>query len=91
MTLLVTLFIAILSVTETAEINRLVADEIFEAPPLVTIEQRLDALPHKPAVVLFHFDPAKNNPHEEPVYNTDVAWPDDAQVIRARRSWPAEQ
>ncbi|HSV16193.1 MAG TPA: hypothetical protein VLI90_18165, partial [Tepidisphaeraceae bacterium] len=24
-----------------------------------------------------------NNPHDEPVYNIDVAWPDDARIIRA--------
>jgi hypothetical protein len=77
------LFILILSVTETAEVNRLVADEIFQAPPLAGIAQKLKALPHKPAVVLFRFDPAKSNPHEEPVYNIDSAWPDDAEVIRA--------
>src|SRR5205823_4623615 len=27
---------------------------------------------------------AKSNVEEEPVYNTDVAWPDDAPVVRAQ-------
>jgi hypothetical protein len=31
--------------------------------------------------VLFRF--SDRNAHEEPVYNTDAAWPDDATVIRA--------
>jgi len=82
LTTLVSLFILIMSVTETAEANRIVADELFEAPPLAGISQTLKNLPHKPAVVLFRFDP-KNVPDEEPVYNIDAAWPDDAPVIRA--------
>jgi len=47
------------------------------------VDHQLATLDHTPAVVLFHFDPARDNPHVEPVYNTDVAWPDDAPVIRA--------
>ena len=45
-------------------------------------------LPHTPAVVLFRYAPGKDNPHIEPVYNTDVAWPDDAPVIRAHDLGP---
>ena len=33
-------------------------------------------------MVLFKYSPG-DNVIEEPVYNTDVAWPDDAPVIRA--------
>ncbi len=36
----------------------------------------------QPAVVLFRFDP-RAELHGEPVYNYDVAWPDDAPIIRA--------
>jgi hypothetical protein len=32
---------------------------------------------------LFRFDANDSDPHVEPVYNADVAWPDDAPVIRA--------
>jgi hypothetical protein len=77
-----TLFIVILSTTETAELNRLVADETFNPPGYVSIDQKLADLPRH-SVVLFRFDPANNNPHEEPVYNIDSAWPDDALLIRA--------
>jgi hypothetical protein len=35
-----------------------------------------------PAVVLFRYRPGVNF-HQEPVYNVDVAWPDDAPIIRA--------
>lgn len=79
-----TLAIAILSLTEMPQINRLTEpDEIFIPAGYSTIDQTLAALPRKPAVVLFRFDTEKNNPHEEPVYNIDTAWPDEATVIRA--------
>jgi hypothetical protein len=42
----------------------------------------LEALPHKPAIVLFRFQRG-NIIDMEPVYNADVAWPDNAPVIRA--------
>jgi 4-amino-4-deoxy-L-arabinose transferase-like glycosyltransferase len=55
-----------------------------------TINQTLAALPARPALVLFHFDPKVNSFHTEPVYNDAVAWPDDAQVVRARDLGPDE-
>ena len=55
----------------------------WTAPQMSDIHEKLAALPHKPAVVLFRFDPRQANVHHEPVYNVDVAWPDDAEVIRA--------
>ncbi len=77
-----TLSIIILSATEMAEFNRYVQDEFFDPQGLRQIDAQLASLQHKPAVVFFRFDP-RNSPHEEPVYNTDVAWPDDAPVVRA--------
>ena len=50
----------------------------------------LSNLPKTPAVVLFRFDPSICDPHDEPVYNDGVAWPDDAPVIRARDLGRAE-
>jgi hypothetical protein len=47
------------------------------------VDDRLAAVAGRPAIVLFRFDPATSNTHVEPVYNSDVAWPDDARVIRA--------
>jgi hypothetical protein len=58
-------------------------DEWAFAPILRLIDGRLAELGRKPAIVLFRFDVENGNPHIEPVYNTDVAWPDDAAVIRA--------
>src|SRR5690606_3795253 len=54
----------------------------MDTTELRRIDETLQRLPHKPAVVLFRWNP-RLNPHVEPVYNTDVAWPDDSPVIRA--------
>jgi hypothetical protein len=59
-------------------------------PILRLIDDHLANLGKKPAVVLFHFDAERGNPHIEPVYNTDVAWPDDAPVIRAHDLGPQQ-
>jgi hypothetical protein len=45
--------------------------------------------PEGKALVLFRYDPNRNVPDEELVYNTDVAWPDDATIIRAHDRGPA--
>ena len=45
----------------------------------------------EPAVILFRYHPGMNF-FEEPVYNTDVAWPDDAPIIRAHDlGWPRDR
>ncbi|HEY7087682.1 MAG TPA: hypothetical protein VH518_06300, partial [Tepidisphaeraceae bacterium] len=80
--MMLTLFIAILSITQMAEFNRLVKDEVFDPDVLRNVTRAEASLPHKPAVILFHFPP-NGSPHEEPVYNTGVSWPDDAEVVRA--------
>jgi hypothetical protein len=64
------------------------ADEWAFAPILRLVDGRLAQLGQGPAVVLFRFDAEHGNPHIEPVYNTDVAWPDDAQVVRAHDLGP---
>jgi hypothetical protein len=53
------------------------------APTLADIRDKLATLDHRPAVVLFHYETGGASVHEEPVYNIDTAWPDDAPVIRA--------
>ncbi len=62
-------------------------------PAKVAPDQRpanalLAHLPKTPAIVLFRFDPKVASPHDDPVYNDTVAWPDDAPVIRARDLGP---
>jgi hypothetical protein len=76
------LTILVLSLRETAEFNRLTLDEPFDPPGLARVREAIDNLPRKPAVVLFRYDP-KIPGDEEPVYNMETAWPDDAAVIRA--------
>jgi hypothetical protein len=59
------------------------SDEMFDAPLLRQVNTSLASLPaNERAVVLFKYDPNRNV-HEEPVYNAGVAWPDEAQIIRA--------
>jgi hypothetical protein len=60
----------------------------WHAPLLADANEKLAHLDHVPAVVLFRYV-YPSNPHEEPVYNSDVVWPDDAPVIRAHDLGPA--
>jgi hypothetical protein len=54
-----------------------------EFAELKVVDENLQRLPVTPAVVLFRFDPSICSFHQEPVYNVDTAWPDDAPVVRA--------
>ena len=56
-------------------------DETFRSPTLRFAKQ-VEGMVEKPAVILFRYSPGVNV-IEEPVYNTGVAWPDDAEVVRA--------
>jgi hypothetical protein len=62
-------------------LNPGVRDSAPSTPLLDRVEQSLKSV-HGPAVVLFRFSPG-SSVDEEPVYNTAVAWPDDAPIIRA--------
>ncbi|HSV13760.1 MAG TPA: hypothetical protein VLI90_05845, partial [Tepidisphaeraceae bacterium] len=57
-------------------------DQMFASPMIGSVNEALASLGGQRVVVLFRYDPQRNV-HEEPVYNADVAWPDDAQIIRA--------
>lgn len=79
----ITLSIVILSLTHTFELNRMVRDQKMDASELRIVQAKLDSSEvRRPAVVLFRFAP-NSPPAIEPVYNTDVPWPDDAPIIRA--------
>jgi uncharacterized membrane protein len=92
----IVLLILVACVTSFWEINRFVAtagtevdDETFKSIYLKTVDELPNAQDvQKPAVVLFTYHPGSKIP-EEPVYNTDVAWPDDAPIIRAHDLGPA--
>jgi hypothetical protein len=59
-----------------------ISDETFRSPTLRVVNEYLPSKVRRPAVVLFPYHPGGNF-FEEAVYNTDVAWPDDASIIRA--------
>jgi len=52
-------------------------------PLMTAVHKLLPKAVRVPAVVLFPYH-LGDNPHEEPVYNIDVAWPDDAPIIHAQ-------
>jgi hypothetical protein len=82
-TILFTIVLA-MSIASLPELNRRLLDQSPEHfATLRTIEAKIDALPRVPSIVLFHNDPRRDNPHEEPMHNTDSAWPDDELIIRA--------
>jgi hypothetical protein len=64
------------------QLNHVRHDQWIDAPLLRDVDRKLAKLEHTPAVVLFRYDPERMI-HEEPVYNVETAWPDDAAVIRA--------
>lgn len=74
--------VVILSATETAELNRIVRDEWFDGGAIADARRLAENLPEKPAVILFTYDRSITS-EIDPVYNSDVAWPDDAPVVRA--------
>jgi hypothetical protein len=76
------LVIAAVSVTALPQVNRARHDQWFDAPLLRGVDAALASISKRPAIVLFKYDPERSI-HEEPVYNASVAWPDDAEVIRA--------
>lgn len=91
-----TLFVAAACITSFWEINRFIAppekqidDETIRSPMLREMEQDIPYASDlkKPAVFLFRYHPGDNF-FEEPVYNTGVAWPDDAEIIRAHDLGP---
>jgi hypothetical protein len=80
-TLLLT--VAAIAIASLPELDRRINDQrLYRYYNLERIEQNLRTLPNDPAIVLFRFHP-DNNPSEEPVYNSETCWPDDARVIRA--------
>jgi hypothetical protein len=79
-----TIFVAGLLCTRPVEDYRLISTLAFPPLPLRQSNQEIAALAARgqPAVVLFSRDKTVSN-DDEPVYNIDVLWPDNALVIRA--------
>jgi 4-amino-4-deoxy-L-arabinose transferase-like glycosyltransferase len=59
----------------------------YNYPQLERINAELAKIDHKPALVIFEFGQYAVL-HEEPVYNQDVLWPDDAEVVRVHDLGP---
>jgi hypothetical protein len=91
--------IAMVAVSMLPELNAKVDDETYRSRMMRIIHEKIDRSDLAPAVILFRYhpelppgaqeDPSKglpiynNSPMCEPVYNTDVGWPDDAAIIHA--------
>lgn len=73
--------------TGTYELNHQVSDEPFHS----TLLRGLHELAEPNSIILFTYNPTQMPPAsitQEPVYNTDVPWPDDAPMIRAHDLGP---
>jgi 4-amino-4-deoxy-L-arabinose transferase-like glycosyltransferase len=77
-----TLAILAVAVRCLPELEPRVHDDPKAMPTMKRVGQSLASEVGPNAVVLFRWH-ASADPHEEPVYNVDVAWPDDAPIIRA--------
>lgn len=73
--------ILVTSLMALPELNPARRDQVFDASLLRKVDEKLAEIPGQ-AIVLFKFD-SDRNLHEEPVYNVETAWPDDARIIRA--------
>lgn len=76
------LTILVLSILQLPDLNRPALDVPYVPPTMKAVHQALNERVEAPAIVLFKFQRG-SNPHEEPVYNYQSAWPDDAPIIRA--------
>jgi hypothetical protein len=77
-------------VSVTPECRPDIRDGTVPAMPLTAmLHEQLHAAVGDGAVVLIRYQ-AGDNPVEDPVYNDDVVWPDDAPVIRAHDLGPRD-
>jgi hypothetical protein len=95
--LALSLAILIVGLSMLPELNHhpLLNDESYPSPMMRVLHDQLPQTVTAPAVVLFRYDATKpqndsSSPRIEPVYNTDVAWPDDAPIIRAHDLGPRD-
>jgi len=83
-----TLAVLALTLAGLPEINPSTPSTFTPMPLLGRVQDVLAEI-HEPAVVFFRFQ-AGSDIQEEPVYNWDVAWPDDAPIIRAHDLGPRD-
>lgn len=80
--------IAGMAICHLPQVNRHISDEPYGTPLLDHVEKTLAQVPPR-AVVFFHFTPG-GNVQEEPVYNLQAAWPDDAPIVRVQDLGPRD-
>jgi 4-amino-4-deoxy-L-arabinose transferase-like glycosyltransferase len=81
--------VVLLSVRAFPQLNRLMRDDTLIFPTM-RFNHDLPSMIQAPALVLYRFNPTTDNTDEEPVYNVDLAWPDDAAIVRAHDLSPEQ-
>jgi hypothetical protein len=84
------LFIGGLAVAALPQFDPYIRDTAFDSEKLAKVNAALATIPpDQRAVVLFTFDPGRDI-STEPVYNVDVAYPDEARIVRAHDLGPRD-
>jgi hypothetical protein len=88
--MVLTLVLAGVLIGQLPEVNAARRDPVARMPLMHYNYVELPRLIEGRALVLFTYANAgqNRNPHLEPVYNVDVAWPDDARIVRAHDLGP---
>jgi hypothetical protein len=81
-TVLLTLGILIICITDLPELHHGRWDGFFDLPELRQMDEAVASIQSGRAVVLFRYAEGRST-ESEPVHNETVLWPDDARVIRA--------
>lgn len=80
---ILTLVVASFAMTVLPGLKSNVYDQGWSWPVMTAVHTLLPKAVQAPAVVLFAYH-LGDNPHEEPVYNIDVAWPDHTPIIHVQ-------
>ena len=81
------LWAALMAISALPEAGRNVKDRLIEPRLMRQVDQWEHNYTGRRALVLFRYW-SQRYIHEEPVYNTTTAWPDDARIIRAQDLGP---
>ena len=72
----------VLCVRSLPELNPTISDEAYPLPTVTLAHGPLREAVNVPAVILFRYRPGLSS-DDEPIYNSDGVWPDDAPIIHA--------
>src|SRR6185436_8120158 len=78
----VVIALVLVALASLPEVNPRVRDDLIFGPTSTILRRAIRERVQAPAVVLVRYH-VSENPHDEPVYNDSVAYPDDADVIVA--------